>query len=201
MSSTHLPSFPLVRALKASAFAAALICLLPACDGAGPEPGGAYGGLDVDGDGELSEGDVEAGTFAVYLQPIPDTGEADEEAAEAITTEDARIFPGGSGGWYLRATVDGRVLSLRFENGDELSADEGTITNASMDVDEEHFAYASEPGGSIEISEVADAVASGRVHGSVELEVFGMNEMPTGETIRIEAFAFKTIEVGESSGD
>ena len=34
----------------------------------------------------------------------------------------------------------------------------------------------------------------------VMVEIYGMNEMPTGETLRIEAFAFKGIEV-DSSGE
>jgi hypothetical protein len=172
-----------------------LLSLAAACGGPIGEP--AYGGLDVTGDGVLDVDDVEDGEIAVFFQRLDEsTGEPTEVEAVAASTSEASISPGGSFGWYLNATVDGAELSVRFE-AESIAVGAGTITNASYEVDDEHFAYASEPGGEVEIVEVNDdgASASGRLVGEPELEVFGAMEQPTGETVKIGAFAFKTIPV------
>lgn len=173
-----------------------LLAAASACGGPLGEP--AYGGLDVTGDGVLDVDDVEDGQVAVFFQRLDEGGAAPEgDEGVAVSTTDATITPGGSFGWYLNATVDGKELSVRFEGDFPLAAETGVITNASYDVDDEHFAYASEPGGEVEIVEVHEdgASASGRLVGEPELEVFGQMEQPTGETIRIGAFAFKTIAI------
>jgi hypothetical protein len=184
------------RTPKALLLSAILFGLLPAC--AGPSPAsGALIQVDTNGDGQLDETDLDDGQMAIVFQLVPEQGEPDEDTAEGIATLDATITPGGSMGWYLTADLTGRELSVRFEAMELIAEVDGAVTNASFDVDDEHFAYAGEPGASVLLSDVAagGASASGRMNGELELEVFGMNEAPTGETIRIDAFAFKGVNV------
>jgi hypothetical protein len=178
----------------------ALFLLLTGC--AGPTDPAGFGGLDADGDGELTAADLEDGEVAVFLQRFDQSaGEPVPLEPEALTTLDATLSPGGSFGWYVNANLDGSALSLRFEVTESgLAVGDGAITNASLDVDDEHFAYASSPDGAVSISDVAEdgSDASGRVTGDVELDVYGAMEQPTGESIRIEAFAFKSVPVVEA---
>ena len=160
--------------------------------------GDAFGGLDTNGDGLLTSEDVSDGELAVFYTRVdPSAGDTVPGESLAITTLDATISPGGSFGWYLTGDLDGSTLSVRFEGDFPLAAGEGTITNGSLDVDDEHFAYASEPGGSVDIADLLEdgTLASGAVVGELELEVFDMMEAATGESIRIDGFAFKSIPV------
>jgi hypothetical protein len=123
-----------------------------ACGGLAPEER-SFGGLDTDGDGELTSADVADGQVAVFFQHVGESaGEPAADEGEALTTVTATITPGGSFGWYLTADLEGSELSIRFEGDYPLAAGEGTVTNASYDVDDEHFAYGSEPGGAVEVT-------------------------------------------------
>jgi len=186
--------------MKRTPFFVSLLAVASLAMACGPQDNGEveFGGLDSNGDGLLTSDDVSEGELAVFYTRVDQSGTVPAPGdGLAVTTLDATITPGGSFGWYLTGDLDGATFSVRFEGDAPLAVGEGTITNASLDIDDEFFAYGGEPGGAVEIAELIEdgTQASGGVTGEVELEVFDMMESPTGEVITISGFAFKSIPI------
>lgn len=171
----------------------ALPFVLVACDAGTP----AYGGLDENGDGVLSAADVEAGQLAVHLEIRDADDVISDEKAEHM---EASLAPVGSGRWELSgAFADGKRLSLNFE-AMELEAGESPLSSASLQATDEEsafYAFNMEPEGAIVLDSVTEEGVSGAFEGTVELEVLGAMEQPTGETVVVHAFAFKSVPVAQ----
>jgi hypothetical protein len=171
-------------------------------DDAGPDGDVAFGGLDANGDGALDDADADEGALAIYYVTVADDGEPDEDGDKAEQIATATLTPGGSGGWYLGATLDDdSVLSIRFENTEGLSAMTGAVTNVNLNpADSAWFGYTSETDAEVVITEVgADATTgSGGLVGEIEVEQYGMNEQPLGTSVVIKGFGFKQIAIASA---
>ena len=192
---------PLLR----SALLIALTAVLAGCPpgrGRGDDDDAAgddFGGLDRNSDGMLDADDVEPGSAASYISlNFEDAAESGDEALETTTVT---LTP-GSEAWSLQATFPSGTpdltysLSMRFQNLGTITPALGTglVTNANMSPsDSAWYAYASDPGGSVEITAATETDASGFFTGPATLEVLGEFEEPTGETIVIHGFAFNGV--------
>jgi hypothetical protein len=180
-----------------------VLAALPACapligddddDGSGND----FGGLDVDGDGALTPEDLQAGEVAAYV----DLTDAGEDAA-AFLVSNARIEEAVDGFWYIEGDfggVEGYALSLRFYNGYPLSVGEGEISNATFgNPAGELYSYTSETAATVEVTAASATSASGQLDGALTLDVYEM-DVPNGETVTIEAAAFRDAEIVVTDG-
>lgn len=161
-------------------------------DDANNDPG--LAGLDTNGDGVLTDADLDPGVGAVFLTR---TG-GDEDAEEGDSSTDAMLLP-GDGGWGLRMeSVGGLAMQLTMwfddTNFDTFEPDPGEAELRSVSANAEGWLlWASSMEGSVTITESNESAASGYFEGSVELTVANSNETPTGEIITIEGFAFRDV--------
>lgn len=183
---------------------AALSLTLACADGGATEDAGttedaAFGGLDQNGDGALDDADADDGALAIYAVSLDAEGAVVEDSEQAEQNETATLRPGGSGGWYLEATLDDdTTLSIRFENAEALTAMEGVVTNVNLNpVDSEWFGYTGESTAKVKITEVASdgTKASGALLGELVVEQYGPNEQPLGTSITIKAFGFNALPI------
>ena len=161
--------------------------------------------LDTNEDGVLDEDDVAPGHVAAQLSvDLASEGTDGDPVDQGVTSNLVSLYPGGSGGWYLEATfsLDGGTelrLSMRFENDgtDAPAVASGLVTNVSANSGDasEWFGYGSESMGEVEITDSDVDVASGHYEGDGVIEIFGMGEQPTGETIVMHAFGFRDAPV------
>jgi hypothetical protein len=157
------------------------------------------GGLDLDGDGVLTDADLQPGWAGVYMS----TSGGDDDGDEGESTEGASLTS-GDGSWALRMTNMGGfalALTLWFDDPDlsTYELDEGTVELRSVGANAEGFLlWASNTEGEVTITEAGTDSASGFFEGTVELTVADDTETPTGEIITIEGFAFNDVGYVES---
>lgn len=167
-------------------------------DGGGGE-GGPLDDLDTDGDGELTAADLATGEGGIVLTLdfVDEDGEADP-TEDGLTTTDVRLEQTFSA-WNLAATFGGAAspltINLRFELEGDLAVGTWDVSSGSASPDDDSwYAYGSEAGGQVEITNVGDGTGSGHFSGTAELDVLGEFEEPTGEVVRVTAFAFRDVE-------
>ncbi len=178
----------------------------------------AFDGLDSNRDGALGADDLESGAAAAYIDLGPEgsgvdteAGDDDDDAAEDTATgwqiTEATLYPAFSeGDWYFQGVLEGEstnyALSIRFENEDPLAVGSGDVVGGSFNAEDNSvYAYGGEtPGGTMEITEASDTVASGALTSPVRFEIIE-NDSFTGRVVVIEGFAFRDVEIGEALTD
>jgi hypothetical protein len=192
--------------LRLALIASFLVCTLTGCP---PERGddddddeeSPFGALDRDGDGDLDADDVDAGEAAAsfVLDFVDEDGEADVTEEQLTTTTVA--LSRTTVAWSLDATfgtgADAVNLALRFELNGELEVGSWDVSTGSANGGGEMgwWGYSDDAGGQVAITSVGDYEASGHFIGQAEIDVYGPYEEPTGETVRIDGFAFREVAV------
>ncbi len=183
-----------------------LLPLLVACPpgrgggGDDDDDASSFGGLDSDGDGDLDADDVSAGEGAIFL--TLDFFDEDGDPApedQGLTSTDVRLEQTFSA-WNLAATFgegdDALSISLRFELEGELAEGTHSVSSGSAQPgDGSWYAYSSEAGGDVSITNVGDGTGSGHFEGPAEIEVLGDTEAPTGEIVRVTGFGFRSVDI------
>jgi hypothetical protein len=154
----------------------------------------------VDGDGDLDADDVSAGEGAVYLTlDFFDDDGALAPTDRGLTSTEVRLEQTFAA-WNLAATFgsgdDALSISLRFEHeGDLETGTHGVSSGSAQPGDSSWYAYSSEAGGDVNITNVGDNTGSGHFEGPAELDILGESEAPTGEVVRITGFAFRDVDI------
>ena len=169
-------------------------------DDASNDPGGlAFGGLDRDDDGELTDGDVDSGEAAIFWVSVVD-GDEDGATESADTDTDASLTL-GDGAWGLRFHAGGDlalVVTTYFADPDpedfDLTPGTSSLEYVSVYSEREDLlAWANSSSGEMTISSYANGLGSGYFSGLIEINIADQFEEPTGEVVRIEAFAFSDV--------
>ncbi len=155
------------------------------------------GGLDANGDGVLTDDDLQTGTSGLYT--TTSDGDGETEAGETFTNA---WLGSGDGAWSLNANSNGSIpmsLAMWFVDPGpddwELSVGSGDVNYVSAS-SELYLLWADSVDGSMEITDVTGDNASGYFDGSVTLIVADQFESPTGQTVTIEGFAFNELSMG-----
>ena len=155
------------------------------------------GGLDIDGDGVLTDDDLDSGEVAVFSRI-----EGGDDAGDYANSWSGGYLAGGDGAYSVNGRIGGAIpadLALWFDATDpetfELAVGEGDIAWANA-TSEEYLIWAESSSGSVTITEASSTQASGYFEGEVVFVVASQNESPTGETIVIEGLAFNDLPIG-----
>ncbi len=181
------------RWTRALALGAALVLSPVACDMTVGGEDGNFGGLDLDGDGKLTPEDVGTGEVALFVVFNGDG----EQVEVAWNATDGAVTRVGAGMYSLRVSLENEAtytLTVRFEGEDPMGPGSGDVTTTSMSADGGWYAYDDAPEATMEITEFEGDRVSGTFVGQSDLDVLGEDEQPTGETVRIVAFAFHAID-------
>lgn len=187
-----------MRATKFLIFLTALSLLVGCARRGGPggiDPDAAFGGLDVDGDGKLTDDDLSEGRTAVFWRLSLD-GEDSEEA----TSSTAGRIQQGDGNWFVVVDVEGELpmeLNIAFQSpqvdGWDLVVGEGELQGAWGDP-EGYFMGHEECPGDMVITAVDGGTASGWMDGTVEVTIYDDSESEVG-SLFLDALSFKDIPV------
>lgn len=155
-------------------------------------------GLDVDGDGVLTDADLERGVVAVlYETDRPELGDGELQAVTASALELYR-----SNGILITA-VDFVDEGFRLEMLFDVSALEAGRSYsheaaALINLDEEEPAWlgglAADVDGDLELTQYNGARASAWLDGSATFEILDESQVPTGEFLEVVGFAFAEFE-------
>lgn len=187
-----------------SPYTLALLAVLPLAVGAlgcqSPETSPAlFGGLDTDQDGVFRPADLEPGTAGIYLWRSNVDEEAIEEAHRSL---DAQLFFNTeAGNWVFRAPLLGApeyVLHMAFDpesggQGPALGASE--LLGVSIDVPAREHGGSADPGGEFNITEAGETASGWAELDTVVAMDSYVQQVATGEEIRVAGIAFSSIEV------
>ncbi len=153
-----------------------------------------FGGLDIDGDGALTDDDLDPGGTAIFSVITLD-GDTTELAQE---TTDAFI-QAGDGNWYLTFEHDGAVMQISIgfwsanPDGWELVEGDGALSSA-WGSSEELWLGSATVAGDMVITSTDGNKASGWMDGEVEASIYDMSESEIGSLV-IEGLSFNEITV------
>ena len=152
-------------------------------------------GLDIDGDGKLTSDDISGGDAGIYDHREGAGGSTDSSAVGS-----AMLYP-GDGYWSLEFDLGGSPawrVSVWFEDPNmstwELDAGPADFGWANAtDPAGELLAWSDSSSGTIEITDADQSAASGWFDGEIILVIADQFESPTGDSIRIDGFAFNQV--------
>ena len=181
-----------------------LLLVLPSgCSRVGGGGGGGNGddaglaGLDSDGDGVLTDNDLDSGA-AMYSRTTSD----DSDVEEGSRDSSARILM-GDGRWFLDFDLDATYsigLQIGFDDDNfDLVLDEGDATYRGSQAEVDGFLVMQDsPEGTIVITEGGEESGSGWFDGTIRLEIWTAMEEPTGDEVIIEGFGFKDLAISSA---
>jgi len=190
-------SLSLIALLSLSAVLMACPPNRPGGEGDDDNEDNGFGGLDTNGDGDLTPDDVAGGSTALFLVRV----DGDQESEDGQTVEAQIVL--GDGVYGLSLTLPGSTawnIVIWFEDPDfddfELSTGATEIAWVSVsDPSQELLAWATDTSGTINITEAGMTNASGFFEGSINIAIADQFEQPTGEELQISAFAFNDVPV------
>jgi len=157
--------------------------------------GGGLAGLDQDGDGVLTDDDLDSGSGAIYTTTTNEDGETEEgeSSSDAFLTL-------GDGYWGLGIETSGvypMTIIVYFEDPDTedfiLSPGTGSIGWVSVS-STDWLVWQDSSEGEVNITSVDGNKASGWFDGTIELVVADQSESQVG-TVTVEGFAFNAVDM------